>query len=110
MGLSNPAVGRLSLTWEVRPGAAAAAIVLRPRCNLRFLCPQKLPSKFRKFYREFENLMVSRSSGLRPLGKLLSGCLGWNCVSSGPVQEPPRLPADRGQAGSSHHSFHASAN
>ncbi|CAG09962.1 unnamed protein product, partial [Tetraodon nigroviridis] len=57
MGLSNPAVGRLSLTWEVRPGAAAAAIVLRPRCNLRFLCPQKLPSKFRKFYREFENLM-----------------------------------------------------
>uniref|UniRef100_H3DHS0 Rap guanine nucleotide exchange factor 4 n=1 Tax=Tetraodon nigroviridis TaxID=99883 RepID=H3DHS0_TETNG len=33
MGLSNPAVGRLSLTWE------------------------KLPSKFRKFYREFENLM-----------------------------------------------------
>ncbi|TNN03011.1 hypothetical protein fugu_000040 [Takifugu bimaculatus] len=33
MGLSNPAVCRLNMTWE------------------------KLPSKFRKFYREFENLM-----------------------------------------------------
>ncbi|XP_028292486.1 rap guanine nucleotide exchange factor 4 isoform X2 [Gouania willdenowi] len=33
MGLSNPAVSRLAQTWE------------------------KLPSKFKKFYREFENLM-----------------------------------------------------
>lgn len=31
-------------------------------------------------------------------------------VSTGPVQEPPSVPADGSQTGSSHHSFHASAN
>lgn len=123
MGLSNPAVSRLNLTWEVRRGLSPPSHSSLSSVQLLLFCPQKLPSKFRKFYREFENLMASWSSSfctsehlclvfwpgislLRGGPALLTVSV---TVSTGPVQEPPSVPADRSQTGSSHYSFHASA-
>jgi hypothetical protein len=73
MGMSNPAVSRLTQTWEVSHDDYYSVKLLR---NYSFsirplktkalkpfsFCWQKLPSKFKKFYAEFESMMVSCSS------------------------------------------------
>lgn len=123
MGLSNPAVCRLNLTWEVRRGSAAPI-----DSSLIF------SSTFTFLSTETSQQVQEVLQGVWELdGKLeqlalrfrmpLSCFLNWNSVlcgghvrlpvsvtvSTGPVQEPPSVPADRSQTGSSHHSFHASA-
>lgn len=114
MGLSNPAVCRLNMTWEVSRDETPKVTPHRVQVSLFF--PQKLPSKFRKFYREFENLMASWTSAVCPPEHFLfcgQAAVWWLTVGvavpTGPVQEPPSVPADGRQTGASHHSFHASA-
>lgn len=86
------------------------------RVQMSLFFPQKLPSKFRKYYREFENLMASWTSTFCPSECFLfcGHAAVWRltvtvAVPTGPVQEPPSVPADGCQTGASHHSFHASA-
>lgn len=62
MGMSNPAVSRLSQTWEVNVLSDTIDLLFQPswfsRSHLLF-SRQKLPTKFKKFYAEFESMMVS---------------------------------------------------
>lgn len=64
MGMSNPAVSRLSQTWEVNSAWSCGLrggipLLLKSYTEISvFTPPQKLPTKFKKFYAEFENMMV----------------------------------------------------
>lgn len=74
MGMSNPAVSRLIQTWEVSHDDYYYSVKLLPNYSFSIrplktnalkpfsFCWQKLPSKFKKFYAEFESMMVSCSS------------------------------------------------
>ena len=68
MGMSNPAVSRLSQTWEVNFLWSASRSLLNLKCfpllpsttvKSSVFSWQKLPTKFKKFYAEFESMMVS---------------------------------------------------
>lgn len=62
--MSNPAVSRLSQTWEVNSAQSCSLrggipLLLKSYTEICiFTPPQKLPTKFKKFYAEFENMMV----------------------------------------------------
>lgn len=63
MGMSNPAVSRLSQTWEVNAAWICSlggdSSLLKNHADISLFIPlQKLPTKFKKFYAEFENMMV----------------------------------------------------
>lgn len=62
MGMSNPAVSRLNQTWEVNSAwicILGGGFLLKNCADISIFTPlQKLPTKFKKFYAEFENMMV----------------------------------------------------
>lgn len=122
MGLSNPAVCRLNMTWEVSRGSPSGN---ESSLNLKFNAPFS-------FHRNFPASSGGFTGSLRTWWQVGPACCSlqnvavlfseqgavwlspmWLTVSvtpsTGPVQEPPSVPADSCQTGSSHHSFHASA-
>lgn len=58
---------RLNQTWEVSNRLLSKWFISQLKVNIQPLFfPQKLPSKFKKFYGEFESLMVSWTQLILP--------------------------------------------